>query len=252
MKRFPGAHEGRVAVVTGGAAGLGRAYAERLARDGAKVVVADLEEGDQVVAAIEADGGEALAVTCDVTSEAAIAELRERTDERFGGCDILVNNAGIFPNVPWEEVDYALWSRVLAVNLDSMFLTCKAFSAAMRERGFGRIVNISSNTFDLVIPGFVHYVASKAGVIGLTRALATELGEDEITVNCILPGLTRTAHIEEMWAGSPTLDHVVEGQAIKRPGMPADLEAVVSFLASEDARWISGQAIPVDGGQARH
>jgi NAD(P)-dependent dehydrogenase (short-subunit alcohol dehydrogenase family) len=249
---FPGAHDGRVAVVTGAADGLGRSYAERLARDGAKVVVADLVEGGETGAAIEAAGGEALVVECDVTSAAAVEELRVATLDRFGACDILINNAGIFPNVPWDDLDFELWRKVFAVNLDAMFLTCKAFTAGMRERGWGRIVNISSNTFDLVIPGFVHYMASKAGVIGLTRGLANELGEHEITANCILPGLTQTAHIEAIGQDSPMLDSVVKMQAIKRLGMPVDLEGVVSFLAGDDARWITGQAIPVDGGHTRH
>jgi (S)-1-phenylethanol dehydrogenase len=249
---FPGAHDGRVAVVTGAAGGLGRAYAERLARDGAKVVIADIADGADVVAAIEQGGGEALALRCDVSSAAAVQELRDVTLQRFGACDILVNNAGIFPNVLWDDLDFELWRRVFTINLDAMFLTCKAFAPGMRERGWGRIVNISSNTFDLVIPGFVHYMASKAGVIGFTRGLANELGPHEVTVNCILPGLTRTAHIEEMGQGSPMLDLVVKMQAIKRPGMPVDLEGVVSFLASDDARWITGQALPVDGGHVRH
>jgi NAD(P)-dependent dehydrogenase (short-subunit alcohol dehydrogenase family) len=249
---FPGAHEGRVAVVTGAAAGLGQAYARRLARDGARVVAADVQDAGETVQAIEADGGEGLAVRCDVTSPEDVAALRDATTERFGACAILVNNAGLFPNIRWDDLDYETWRRVLTVNLDAMFLTCKAFSGDMREGGFGRIINISSNTYDLVIPGFVHYIASKAGVIGLTRGLANELGEHEITVNCILPGLTRTAHIEEVSQGNPFADLVVQMQAIKRPAFPRDIEGAVSFLATEDARWITGQAIPVDGGHVRH
>lgn len=252
MTGFPGAHGGRVAVVTGAATGLGSAYALRLARDGARVVAADLDDASETVRAIEQEGGEALAVRCDVSSEEQVAALRGATLERFGACHILVNNAGISPNVRWDDVDLALWRRVLSVNLESMFLTCKAFSGAMRDAGFGRIINISSNTFDLVVPGFVHYMASKGGVIGLTRGLANELGEHEITANCILPGLTRTARIEQVAAVSPFPDAVVGMQAIKRPALPRDIEAAVSFLATEDARWITGQAIPVDGGHVRH
>lgn len=252
MTGFPGVHEGRVAVVTGAAQGLGRAYALRLAQDGARVVAADVEDAAETVRAIEQAGGEALAVRCDVSSEEDVAALRAATLDRFGACHILVNNAGISPNVSWDEADLALWRRVLSVNLESMFLTCKAFSGDMREAGFGRIVNISSNTFDLVVPGFVHYMASKGGVIGLTRGLANELGEHEITANCILPGLTRTARIEQVATVSPFPDLVVRMQAIRRPGLPRDIEGAVSFLATEDARWITGQAIPVDGGHVRH
>jgi len=249
---FPGAHEGRVAVVTGAAGGLGRAYAERLARDGAKVVVADVGDGAETGAAIEAAGGESLVVACDITDADAVERLRAAAVERFGPPDILVNNAGITPVAPWEEIDFELWRKVFAVNLDAMFLTCKAFTPAMRERGWGRIVNISSNSVDLGAPGFVHYMASKAGVIGLTRGLANELGADGVTANCILPGLTKVARTAAFFDGSPIVEHVIAAQAIKRPGLPADLEGVVSFLVSDDARWVTGQAIPVDGGHTRH
>ncbi len=252
MTGFPGVHDGRVAVVTGGAAGLGRAYAERLARDGARVVVADVDDGTDTVAAITGAGGEALAQRCDVSSESAVATLRKSTIESFGRCDILVNNAGISPNVAWDGLVFAEWRRVIAINLDAMFLTCKAFVPGMRERRFGRIVNISSNTFGLVIPGFAHYMASKGGVIGFTRALANDLGDFGITVNAVLPGLTRTGTTEAMWEGTSLFDDMAEMQAIKRPGLPADLEAAISFLATEDARWITGQALVVDGGLVRH
>lgn len=245
-------HARRVAVVTGAATGLGRAYATRLARDGAQVVVADIDDASETVAEIEHAGGVAIAVRGDVSSPQDVTALREATIDRFGACHILVNNAGISPNVPWDDVDLELWRRVFSVNLDAMFLTSKAFTQDMRDAGFGRIVNISSNTFDLVVPGFVHYMASKGGVIGLTRGLANELGEHGITANAILPGLTRTERVEKVAAVSPVPDLIVKMQAIKRPGLPHDIEGVVSFLASEDARWITGQSIPVDGGHVRH
>ena len=252
MTGFPGVHNGSVAVVTGGARGLGRAYAERLARDGAKLVVADVEDADETVANIIKDGGEAIAVRGDISVESDVAALRDATVERFGRCDILVNNAGIAPNIAWDDLDFATWRRVFEVNLDAMFLTCKAYVPLMREQGFGRIINISSNTFDLAISGFAHYVASKGGVIGLTRALASDLGEAGITVNAVLPGLTRTAYTERQWEGSSLFDEMAATQAIKRHGLPHDLEAAVSFLATEDARWITGQALVVDGGLVRH
>lgn len=203
MSGFPGAHAGRVAVVTGAASGLGRTYAERLARDGAQVVVADVSSGAETVEAIRSAGGMAVATQCDVASPDAVSALREVAYEHFDRCDILVNNAGIFPSVPWDELDFATWRSVLSVNLDSMFLTCKAFSPGMREHGFGRIVNISSSTFDVPVAGFVHYVTSKAGVIGLTRALATDLGVQGITVNCVI--MPATLHVEEGGDGIPTL-----------------------------------------------
>lgn len=244
-------HDGRVAVVTGGAEGLGNAYACRLARDGAQVVIADVQDGSTTVERIRADGGQALAVLCDVSSEADVAALRETTLDRFGSCDILVNNAGVSPKTPWSDMTLAAWRLVMSVNLESMFLTSKAFSPDMSGRHFGRIINISSNTFGLVVPGFAAYTASKGGVIGFTRALATDLGELGITVNAVLPGLTRTRFTEKQWEGTTFFDDMAASQAIKRPGVPADLEAIVSFLASDDARWLTGQSVVVDGGLVR-
>ena len=252
MSGFPGAHSGRVALVTGGATGLGSAFARRLARDGAQVVVADIADCSATVAAIVAAQGQAIAVECDVTSPDSVASLRSATYERFGRCDILVNNAGLHPNAKWDQIDFESWRKIFSVNLDSMFLTCKAFVPGMKENRFGRIVNISSNMVDLVVPGFVHYIASKSGVIGFTRALATELGNDGVTVNSVLPGLTRTPSQEAQWKGIPIFEKVAATQAITRTGVPADLEGIVSFLATEDAGWITAQSIAVDGGQARH
>jgi NAD(P)-dependent dehydrogenase (short-subunit alcohol dehydrogenase family) len=246
------AHAERVAVVTGAAAGLGQAYAVRVAREGAKVVVADRDDGTDTVSAIREAGGEAHFVACDVSSEESVGELAARTTELVGRCDILINNAGVSPNVSWDDLTFTEWRRTLSINLDSMFLTCKAFCGGMREARFGRVVNISSNTFGLVIPGFVHYVASKGGVVGFTRALATDLGGYGITVNAVLPGLTQTATTMAMWEGTSLFADMAQQQAIQRPGVPADLEGVVSFLASEDARWVTGQTIVVDGGLVRH
>lgn len=249
MTGFPGAHRGRIAVVTGAATGLGRAYAERLARDGARVVVADLDDGSETVNAIAAAGGRAISAICDVSSSEDVAALRALAWDTFGRCDILVNNAGTYPTISWDDLDFETWRRVFAVNLDGMFLTCKEFSPRMVANGFGRIINVSSNSVALVVPGFVHYIASKAGVIGLTRALATELGDHGITVNAILPGLTMTPAREGVPAH--VLDHIASTQAIKRHALMSDIEGAVSFLASEDAGWITGQAIAVDGGQVR-
>lgn len=244
-------HRGRVAVVTGAADGLGHAYACRLARDGAKVVVADVNDGSSTVQRIESSGGQAQFVACDVASEADVAALREATLDCFGRCDILINNAGISPNLPWAELTLATWRRVMSVNLDSMFLTCSAFTPGMGAEGFGRIINISSNTFGLVVPGFAAYTASKGGVIGFTRALATDVGDLGITVNAVLPGLTKTAFTEQQWAGTNFFDEMAGKQAIKRSGLPSDLEAIISFLADEDSRWLTGQSFVADGGLVR-
>jgi NAD(P)-dependent dehydrogenase (short-subunit alcohol dehydrogenase family) len=250
--RPSGLHSGKVAVVTGSAGGLGRAYAERLAREGATVVVADIESGSDTVDAIARTGGRAFAVECDVSSEPAVAQLRDATLSHCGRCDILVNNAGLAPHVAWDELDLATWRRVMEVNLDGMFLTCKAYSPVMRQQRFGRIINVSSNLFGIALPGWVAYVASKAGVIGLTRALATDLGEDGITVNAVLPGLTRTPATEASLEGTAVFEHHAGSQAIKRNGIPADLEGVVSFLATDEAGWMTAQTLVVDGGLLRH
>jgi len=244
-------HRGRVAVVTGAAGGLGQAYACRLARDGARVVVADVQDGSTTVARIRDEGGDALAVICDVTSESDVATLHDATLDRFGPCDILVNNAGVSPNIAWPEMTLAAWQRVVSVNLESMFLTSHAFTNDMAHRDFGRVINISSNTFGLVVPGFTAYTASKGGVIGFTRALATDVGELGITVNAVLPGLTKTDFTEQQWHGTTFFEDMAAGQAIKRPGVPSDLEAIVSFLATDDARWLTGQSFVADGGLVR-
>ena len=243
-------HEGKLAVVTGAAAGLGRAYAEQLAQDGARVVLADLADASPVAKAIEAGGAEARAVRCNVADPDNVADLA-RVVTKLGGCQILVNNAGISPSIAWKELTFEDWRQTLATNLDSMYLTCRALTPSMVEQGWGRVVNITSNTWGMVIGGFVHYVASKGGVIGFTRALATELGQDGVTVNAVAPGLTKTETTKRMWAGTDVFDVVAAQQAIKRPGETEDLAGVVSFLASEQARFVTAQTLYVDGGLVR-
>ena len=176
---------------------------------------------------------------------------------RFGRCDILVNCAGIYPNEPLEKISFADWRRVLSINLDSVFLLSAAFAPGMKQRQWGRIVNMASSTLGSVVAGFVHYVASKGGVVGITRALASELGPHGVTVNAISPGLTRSpgtliraprpgmASMEDEFALAATM------QAIKRPEVPADLVGTLSFLTSDDAAFITGQTLHVDGGRVR-
>ena len=185
-------HDGRIAIVSGASSGIGQAAAVRLAEDGCEVVIADRASAEETLRSIKDIGGKATAVLCDVSDPPSVAALSKQVESSVGRCDILVNCAGIYPAQSFDEITFDDWRRVLSVNLDSMFLMTKAFFGAMRQRRWGRIINFASDTVSLVVPGFTHYIASKAGIIGLTRALATELGEHNITVNAIAPGLTST------------------------------------------------------------
>ena len=185
-------HDGRIAIVSGASSGIGQAAAVRLAEDGCEVVIADRASAEETLRSIKDIGGKATAVLCDVSDPPSVAALSKQVESSVGRCDILVNCAGIYPAQSFDEITFDDWRRVLSVNLDSMFLMTKAFFGAMRQRRWGRIINFASDTVSLVVPGFTHYIASKAGIIGLTRALATELGEHNITVNAIAPGLPST------------------------------------------------------------
>ena len=240
----------RVAVVTGAAAGIGRAYAERLARDGFVLAAVDLAPPDDTVKTITAEGGTASGFAADVTDPAAVEECVAAIGASVGAPSVLVNNVGTYPVIKWDDLTLDDFRRVMAVNLESAFLLCKACIPSMREQGWGRIVNIASRTFWLPVPDMAAYLASKGGVIGLSRALATELGPHNITVNVVAPGLTRTATMEASTADA-VFEMTANMQVIKRTQEPDDLVGLVSFLASEDAGFMTGQTLMVDGGLIR-
>lgn len=244
-------HKGRVAAVTGAGRGIGQAICRALARSGAEVIAVDLAEPVETVESVAADGGSVIGLVADVSDPAEVARLGEEINDRAGGCDILVNNAGIYPAKRIFDLDYAEWRRVLAVNLDSQFLMAKAVLPWMRDRGWGRIVNLTSNSIGLPLPGLAHYMASKMGVIGLTRAAANDVAQHGITVNAIGPTLTRTPGLAESVINEAAQRHVVSLQAIKRQGEPEDLVGLVLFLTSDEAGFITGQTIMADGGLVR-
>ena len=242
----------RTAVVTGAAQGIGRFWAQRLAADGMNVVIADLSPGTETVARVTAAGGQAVGIVCDVTDEMSVQHLRDEVEARFGGADVLVNNAITYAQGSILELTLEDWRKVLSVGVDGLFLTSRALVPSMKERGWGRVINIASNTFDLVMPGMVPYITAKGGVIGFTRALASELGGFGITVNCIAPGLTRTEHSAQALGETGLFQRIAAMQAIPRTEKPEDLVGTLGFLASDDAAFVTGQTFVVDGGLVRH
>ena len=240
--------EGRVAIVTGAGQGIGRAIAEKLRDEGAGVIVADKNAETAAKAASEIGG---TAYVTDVSDPDQVSALVAAAVDQFGRIDILINDAAIVPFVPWEELDFAEWRRVMSVNIDGVFLMCKAVYPHMKQAGYGRIVNIASNVVTAGTPNMAHYVSSKGAVLAFTRSLATEVGAHGITVNAVAPGLTASEGV----MASPhaeAFDFVVSLQSIPRRGVPADIAPAVAFLASEEAHWITGQMLTADGGHTRH
>jgi 3-oxoacyl-[acyl-carrier protein] reductase len=242
----------RVAIVTGAAVGNGQAFCQRLAQDGARIMIADIADATEALDLVRASGGEIDAVRVDATDEEQTQKMVRKTIERFGRVDILVNNVGLYQEEPFELISFEEWRRMLSVNLDSLFLTSRAVLPAMKERGFGRIIALSSDTIWLGTPYLVHYVAAKMGVIGFVRSLASEIGRYGITINAVTVGLTATQRPPgEKLVGS-ILEHLLPQQAVQRGDEPDDIAEVVAFLASPESSIISGQTINVDGGVARH
>jgi 3-oxoacyl-[acyl-carrier protein] reductase len=249
--------EQRVVIVTGGGHGLGRAYCRGLAREGARVVAADIDEkaARAVADEIRGQGGEAIAVHCDVTQEASVTDMARITIERFGAIHVLVNNAGFYLRpVPvarrsFDEIPVDEWDRMMAVNLRGVFLCARAVVPSMKAKRAGKIINISSGTVFVGRAGLAHYVASKAGVIGFTRVLARELGEFGITANAVAPGLTMSE--DELTDTDRALHDRAAGlRCLTRVEKPEDLVGIIVFLCSSDSDFMTGQTMLVDGGTA--
>ena len=237
--------DGRVAVVTGAAQGIGKAIADKLAEEGASVVAADVNAAGAEAAA--PDGGVGMGV--DVSSETDVERMVADTLGHFGRLDVLVNNAAIVPFTGWDDIDFAEWRRIMSVNLDGTFLCCHHAHKPMREAAYGRIVNISSNVVLAGTPNLAHYVASKGGILGFTRALAREIGKYGITVNAVAPGLTETEGV----LASPhaeAFEFVQMLQCLPRRGVAADIAPSVAFLASEESGWVTGQLLVADAGMS--
>jgi 2-hydroxycyclohexanecarboxyl-CoA dehydrogenase len=244
----------KIAIVTGGASGIGLAIAERLARDGAKVAIFDLDAAgaEDQAAKLRADGGAALAVRVDVSDRDQIQGAVDAVHDKFGAVTILVNNAGMEGFQSFLQISPERWDRLLAVNLTGTFHCCQIVLPDMIAAGWGRIVNISSSSTHGGQPFMAHYVASKSGVVGLTKSLALEFGPKGITVNTIPPGFIDTPMTRRNEAKGNlgnTVEHHAQQTPVRRAGRPEDIAAACAFLVSEEAGYITGQIIGVNGGR---
>ncbi len=242
----------RVVVITGAGQGIGRVFAKAFARAGSRVAIAEINEtkAAHVAAEIMESGGEALAVTTDVADPASIDEMARIVGDEYGRIDVLINNAAIFSTLemrPFEQIPLDEWERVLRVNLTGPMLCARAVLPAMRKAKWGRIVNMASGAVSLGRPGYLHYIATKSALIGMSRSMARELGPDGITVNAILPGATFT-EIERKTVTPEQKERIIAMQCVPRAETPEDLVGAALFLASEASAFVTGQIVNVDGG----
>ena len=240
--------EGKVAVVTGGARGLGRAISLRLAEDGVAISVWDLklEGAEETAEMIRKSGGKAIACAGDASKAGDIAAAMARTREALGPVAILVNNAALSPFAPFETITEAMWDSLMAINLKGPFLCAQAAIPDMLAAGWGRIINIASSSAQTGSPAMAHYAASKGGIIGFTKALALEYATKGITVNNVPPGFVDTEGLRE---APVDVDGFASTTPMKRPGKPRNIAAAVAFLSSEDADYITGHTLSVNGGR---
>jgi NAD(P)-dependent dehydrogenase (short-subunit alcohol dehydrogenase family) len=246
---------GRTAIVTGGAKGIGRHYSRALAAEGARVMIADIADGEAVAQEIAAAHGanSVTSIIADVSDESSVERLVAATMERFGKIDVLVNNAALFAplqETKCTEIDADLWDKVMAVNLRGPFLMVKHVAPHMTAQGYGKIINIGSGTAFRGIPWMLHYVTSKGGIMAFTRALARELGEHGIRVNTLAPGFTLSDTVVSENPGhvETARDRAVQARSLRRDEHPQDLLGALVFLASADSDFITGQTLAVDGG----
>lgn len=243
---------GKTAVVTGAARGLGAMFAMRLAEQGARVALVDILDSSEVCSQIIDAGGKCIGIRADISSPEAVAGVAQQVDEAFGGADILVNNAAIHPTpTPFTELSFDYWRKTMSINLDSVFLMSQAFVPQLIAKGWGRIINISSSSANTAPPMGAPYVASKGAVVALTRAMATEFGVNNITVNAVAPNPVRTPGAEDGVISEEMFQMVAAQQPIPRVMMPDDVSGVILFLCSDGSEFITGQNFHVDGGCVR-
>lgn len=240
----------KTAVITGAAGGIGTAITRRFLDEGARVVAVDIStEALEKLASKMGNPENLLLAKTDISNEESTQQLYQQIKDKWNSVDIIINNAGWFPFLEFEKITYADWRKVMSINLDGGFLVIKSLLPLLKQSTAGRIINTASGSFFDPPVGQAHYVAAKAGIIGLTRALAVELGDYNITVNAIAPGLTATPIVLQSFPGE-LIDKLAEHGAIKRRQTADDLVGITIFLASEDASFITGQTISVDGGRS--
>jgi NAD(P)-dependent dehydrogenase (short-subunit alcohol dehydrogenase family) len=242
----------RVVIITGGGQGIGRVFAKSFALAGARVVIAEINESKAAAVAGEIlkMNGQAFAVATDVADEASIAEMVKAVEDKYGGVDVLINNAGIFSTLqmrPFDQIPVEEWEQVLRVNLTGPFLCARAVLPAMRRAKWGRIINIASGAVRLGRPNYLHYIAAKSALMGMSLSMARELGPDNITVNALLPGATFT-EIERKTVTPEQKQRIIAMQCVPRAETPQDLVGAALFLASEASAFVTGQSINLDGG----